>query len=321
MPGYLRPHVQIVVPPPASPTDSSKKDHLGNPGSYWVEFTFQLHWRLLTDDYHGDLRAGFIGDSHLVISDPIATEDDKKHVFSVRGVRSGNRYLLFCNRNGRLSHINVHLDASNFADALSLARLDLEPLLAGWFANFNVPFCIFRTRILEESSNIVHNVVYFQAYPTRRMSQEEMGQDYWFPEDQRVLEFYRDGLSATSPKYQFLCFYKVIELILLLRTNRDREARRNGVSRSVIPETLSIEDWFRSHLTPDVTRAVEGKKYTYIRDEVLRPLRNKIAHALTEDDDGMRVTDDEVFPYLPVAKLMAERLLRDECKPRDASST
>lgn len=138
-----------------------------------------------------------------------------------------------------------------------------------------------------------------------------MNRGYWVPKDTRVLDFYREALNATNPKYQFLCYFKVVELILNLRTERDSLARKQGKKVKRVRVLLLEEKWFLEHLSQDVKKLL-GKKFTTIKDNILRPIRNKIAHALVEEDDGTELRDDEIFPYLPVVKLMSERLLAAE---------
>jgi hypothetical protein len=139
-----------------------------------------------------------------------------------------------------------------------------------------------------------------------------MSRGYWVPEDTRVLDFYREALNSTSPKYQFLCYFKVVELVLSLRAERDSLARKQGKKVKRVRDLLLEEKWFLEHLSDDLKPTVLGKKFTTIKERVLRPIRNKIAHALVRDDDGTRLRDDEIFPYLPVAKLMSDKLLAAE---------
>jgi hypothetical protein len=312
MPGYLRPHVQTILPGPKDPKYTSERDSSGRHGSYWVEFTFQPSPILQSSLEEEELRSGFIGDSHLVISDPLPEGVNRKHVFTVNESKKDVEYFIHCNKQGRLSHVNFKSNADNFDQVLMLARRNFEPFLSGWSARFNVPLYVFRIRILEESSNIVRNILFYQLYPIVHISQEDMNRGYRVPEDTRVLDFYREALNSTSPKYQFLCYFKVVELVLSLRAERDLMARQQGKKVNRVRDLLLEEKWFLEHLSDDLKPTILGKKFTTLKDSVLRPIRNKIAHALVEDDDGTQLKDDEIFPYLPVAKLMAERLLAAE---------
>lgn len=321
MPGYLRPHIQTIYPGPQDPKYTPEHDPAGREGSYWVEFTFQPNPLLKSDLGEQELRSGFIGDSHLVISDPLPQGTDRKHVFTVRDSKEIGECFVYCNTHGRLSHVNFLCHAEHFDSAIELAKTNFEPFLSGWSARFNTPLYIFRIRALEESSNIVRNILYHQLYPEIHISLEDMNREYLFPEDSRVLDFYREALNATNPKYQFLCFFKVIELVLNLRTKRDSVSRKEGNRVKRTRDLLLEEKWFMQHLSDELKPFVIGKKFTTIRNDVLRPIRNKIAHALVKDDDGYRLSEEEIFPYLPIAKLMAQRLLLAESQEQLTGST
>jgi len=312
MPGYLRPHVQTIFPGPQDPKYTSEQDPSGKLGNYWVEFTFQPSLILLSNLKEEELRSGFIGDSHLEISDILPEGVNRKHVFTVKEAKRDCEYFVYCNKYGRLSHVNFMSNADNFDQSLMLARTRFEPFLSGLSAKFNVPLNVFRIRVFEESSNIVRNTIFYQRYPVVKISQEDMNRGYWVPEDTRVLDFYREALNSTSPKYQFLCYFKVVELVLSLRAERDSLARKQGKKVKRVRDLLLEEKWFLEHLSDDLKKTVLGKKFTTIKESVLRPIRNKIAHALVRDDDGTRLRDDEIFPYLPVVKLMSDKLLAAE---------
>lgn len=312
MPGYLRPHVQTILPGPQDPKYTLEQNPAGGRGSYWVEFTFQPSPILQSNLNNEELRSGFVGDSHLAISDPLPDGIDRKHVFTVKEENNNFEYFIYCNKHGRLSHVNFKSNAGDFEEAFILARKTFDPFLSSWSARFNVPLNVFRIRVLEESSNIVRNTIFYQFYPVVQISHQDMNRGYWVPEDTRILDFYREALNSTNPKYQFLCYFKVVELVLSLRAERDTLARKQGKKVRRVRDLLLEEKWFLEHLSDDVIPSVIGKKYTTIKDSVLRPIRNKIAHALVEDDDGGKLSDDEVFPYLPVVKLMSEKLLAAE---------
>lgn len=218
-------------------------------------------------------------------------------------------YFFYCNASGRLSHANLHCQAKNFEHAIDIAKKNLDPFLSGWSVRFNIPLYIFRIRAMEESTDIVHSIFYHQFYPEIHTTLEDIIRGYWLPEDMRVFDFYREALNTTSPKYQFLCYYKVIELVLSLREKRDLQTRNKGKKHKRNIELFMEEEWFMPHLSDDLKPLVLGKKFTIIRNSVLRPIRNKIVHALMKNDDSYHLSDEEIFPYLPIAKLMAHQLL------------
>ncbi|MCL4538042.1 MAG: hypothetical protein M1378_00315 [Bacteroidetes bacterium] len=312
MPGYLRPHTQTIFPGPGDPRFKLGQNYEGSPGWYWVELTLHPHPVLFSEVDVTSLRNEFIGDSLVTLSDPLLIGESRRHIFTIQFQDSSLEFFVYCNQKGRLSHFNVHFRASNYDEAIEVARTNIQPFLSGWATRFNIPIYVFRIRVQEEATNIVRNILYHQLYTPVRISYEEINRLYWFPRDTRLLSFYHEALNSTNPKYQFLCYFKVIELVLGLRGKKAAEAKTRRERTGRRRETLPDEEWFRLHLAPDVQARLVGKKFTTIRDNVLRPIRTRIAHGLLDNDMDSEISDEEVYPYMPIAKLMAERLLSAE---------
>jgi len=302
MPGYLRPHIQIILPGPGDPTYKPGQNPEGGPGWYWVELTLHPHPILFSEIDRTSLRNDFIGDSLVNLSGPLSVGENREHIFTIQLRNTNLEYFVYCNQKGRLSHFNIRCQASNFQESIKAARNNIQPFLSGWATRFNIPIYVFRIRALEEATNIRQNILYHQLYGPVTVSYEEIDRLYGFPKDTRLISFYHEALNSSSPKYQFLCYFKVIELVLGLRGKK--KVRRR--------DTLPDEEWFRLHLTPDLQARLIGKKITAIRDNALRPIRNRIAHGLLDEDVDGDISNEEVYPYMPVAKLMAERLLLAE---------
>lgn len=130
MPGYLRPHIQTMYPGPSDPKYRKEQNPFGEPGSYWVEFTFQVNPRLSSEESPKALRQEFIGDSLLIIGKQLARGETRKHVFTIRtGANSSMEYFVYCNKSGFLSHINMHHKADSFDEAISCAQDNIKPFL------------------------------------------------------------------------------------------------------------------------------------------------------------------------------------------------
>jgi len=304
--GYLRPHVQTIFP------GSAKADYDGETGWYWVELTFQTSPILFSEVPEGSLRGDFVGDSLIILTDPLPVDADRKRVFTIKARSVGLDYFVYCNNKGRLSHINVHCHALGFSQAIELTLAGVRPFLSGWSLRINVPISIFRIRALEDKSQVVRNILYHQLYSPVRLSESDLNRMYEMPEDDRIVSFYHDALNATDPKYQYLCYYKVIELSYSLRAKKASEAKAQGRPFAMPKEVLPDSESFTCHLTPDVRVQVVGQKFTSVRDNILRPLRNRIAHGFLEEDGGEIIPDKEVYPHLPVAKYVAEQLIFHE---------
>ncbi len=304
--GYLRPHAQTSFPGPAKP------DYEGETGWYWVELTFQTSPIFFSEIPEGSLRGDFVGDSLIILTDPLPVGNDRNRVFTIQARSAGLDYFVYCNNKGRLSHINVHCNAPGFSQAIEQTLAGVCPFLSGWSLRFNVPISIFRVRALEDKSQVVRSILYHKLYSPVRLSESDLNRVYKVPEDDRIVSFYHDALNATDPKYQYLCYYKVIDLSYLLRARKASEAKAQGRPFAKPKEVLPDSESFTCHLTPDIRGQVVGQKFTSVRENILRPLRNRIAHGFLEGDGGEIVADEEVYPYLPVAKYVAEQLIFHE---------
>jgi hypothetical protein len=310
VPGFLRPLVKTEFPDGAG----ANRFKGGSDGLYWVEIAFQPQPFLQTDDETSTLESGFIGDSHLIVSDPLDGETDRKHCFTIDCESLKTKYYFYCNIRGRLSHVNIKLVSKNIEESVRLARYNLEPFLSGWAARFNVPIYIFRTRVLEELTGVTQTTIFHQLYPRIRIPEAEISNKvWWYPDDTRLLDLYREALNTTSPKYQFLCYFAAIHLAFRIRKNRSAIATEKGDRSARKRERFDEADWFSNILTAKVRAEVIGKKLTAVYER-LRPLRNQIAHALVDEDndESVLISDDHIYPYLPVAKRLAERLLSNE---------
>jgi hypothetical protein len=121
---------------------------------------------------------------------------------------------------------------------------------------------------------------------------------YVTPEAAALFAIYRDAINSSSPFYQFLCFYKIIERIDRRRGEVSAAARAAGQSPSHPP--LKVPDTYDEVLawlpafsmagfpwTMDLARAAilpkcMGKSVKYIRDTHLTEIRDNIAHALLD---------------------------------------
>lgn len=255
MPGYLRPHIQTTFPGPDDQRQKSDQNQEGRPGWYWVELTFQPNPILFSEAEQILLRQDYIGDSLLILSDPLPVDEDRKHIFTIKAQPDALEYFVYCNQKGRLSHINFRHHASCFAEAIRVAREKIQPFLSGWSVHFNVPLYVFRIRALEESTNVVRTIFYHQLYAPVHVSSAETNRLYWFPGDTRVISFYHDALNATSPSYQFLCYFKVTELVLGLRGKRAAEAKQKGNvkirQRDVFRMKIGLACIFQQSLQPN----------------------------------------------------------------------
>lgn len=308
MPGYLRPHIKKTVPSDHEKADLISKND-GDSGDFWVELTFCPQFILHRSPGEEAPHSALGGDSHFQIHEALPPGEAKRRVATVSysGEQQLLRYFVFCNAAGRMSHINVRCQAVDSDAAEKTAKKGIEPLFAHLCVTFNAPVNVLRIRVMENSTGVTSSTLFHQTYPIVDVSAEAFSA--WVGNDYRAIHFYREALSTTSPKYQLLCYYKVIELLLELQAKRASQERQAGNSVNMIVERFSDEQWLADHISPELLGQIVGKKYTWIKDKVLRPVRDKVAHALLKETDSFEHHDEEVFPYLPIAKVMAEKLI------------
>lgn len=128
------------------------------------------------------------------------------------------------NRAGRLARVHLAVHANTFADAEKHAHDAVMPVLSWLAFEANVAVEVVATAITE------------QATSTRQVSARMMGRVHaateprgWSTAELRpFLAAYREGLNSTSPLYQAISFYKIIEGARAFQKRRTREAIRVG---------------------------------------------------------------------------------------------
>jgi hypothetical protein len=84
---------------------------------------------------------------------------------------------------------------------------------------------------------------------------------------------YREGLTSSSVNYGFLCFYKVIEGIRMLRRQRVAKGERRRYDNE------KIEGEIAQHFPKEF----DGKRFGYAIEKMV-PIRDRIAHAFLDKD-------------------------------------
>jgi hypothetical protein len=293
---------------------------------YRVVFVLHRPGVPLSGEYEFSMAPDREGNSHLILRAPAA-------MIRVDHVDETNRpgtFTVHPNKSGFLGRVEAQLDATSFDDALQAAYSGMASILSSWSLHLDVPLRVFQVICTQEATarTITSVVVPFPERPlvvrTRSHSTREL---------RAHASLYREALNSNSAPYQYLCLYKIIEGIRLRRVHvRNSPARtnRDAVRASeVVPRTEEeFVPWlnrlyyvrpiwqtadFKTLFPPPVRRWKFGR----IVDETLLPLRDSVAHALTEKG-AVRLSVDEflhtraVEAWLPLTKLMARRMLKNE---------
>ena len=154
------------------------------------------------------------------------------------------------------------------------------------------------------------------------------------PECRAHASLYREALNSNSQVYQFLCFFKIIEGILVRRARLGAEAKTAGQSfvrpLELIPEDraelipwlkriyLVRPKWEEIDLEMIFVREVRGRRVNYVIEKYLRPLRVDVAHALFSEAGEVTLSSDEmlhagrVSKWLSLTRCIVRRMLKNE---------
>jgi hypothetical protein len=231
---------------------------------------------------------------------------------------------------GFLAQLRCEFHALDFREAFLRAVRALSPALSDISICLDVPIAIGQIDTIELRT---------EARQTRLITTPPgiplYGPGLRAPSDEFRLYagVYREALNSLSLRYQFLCYYKIIEGITARRSRLSaaavgqRASPRRGVER-MPQDTQSRAAWFEGLFSfrPEVDdfildntfpSEVLGRKITYVRDHHLRPIRLRVAHAVLDSGELTLSPDDpaeemELIKWLPVAKCISRLLMKND---------
>jgi hypothetical protein len=308
----------------------------GLPGDYECVFVLNRPgFNLIPENAHS-FAERLEGDSHLAISRP---------AFSPPGNPTADQILIsgdtedghfeftgFPNKRGYLGKIKSKpFRANDLMDAARKCYRALAPSLSKWSTELDIPLNVFQVESKElRTGNSQMSIVTafkeapFAVRPTAHLETEFRG----------YASLYREALGST-PIYQFLCFFKIIEAVAARRKRLERKAIRDGTAFNrpdeVIPgQPDQFVPWLRAlfhvqrqwdQMSLDAIFQAEarGKPCADVVTAVLRPLRDRIGHALglLQGEELELSADDllqreEVNTWLPLTKCIVRRMLKNE---------
>jgi hypothetical protein len=152
------------------------------------------------------------------------------------------------------------------------------------------------------------------------------------PEFRNYAALYREALNTDSPVYQFLCLFKILEALRARRTRLAREAKRKNASYTAPDEVLpsapaDIKSWLErlfyirrefdlSAFESAVPQDLRGRKASDVIENVLKPLRVKVAHALFGNGGELPLSSDDLtHTHSVTGRLLVTKCLVRECLP------
>jgi Methylamine utilization protein MauJ/SEC-C motif len=308
----------------------------GIPGDYKVTFVLQRPGYNLLPERQYSYARGLRGSSHLAITKPAFTPPTSPDAIQIRiyaRTEDGNfTFTGFPDDAGFLGKVESEpFRAASFSDAEERAYRALVPSLSNWSVHLDIPLHIYQVDSTHVSSGNTRMSmctpiweVPFSVTPTAELQ----------PEFRGYAGLYREALDSNSDVYAFLCLFKIIEGILSRRRRLAVEAKNVGGQftrpQRRVPE--KPEDripwlnavfpvrqlWDPMALDSIFKPEVRGKKFGDVVDNILRPLRVDIAHALSLKSGELTLSVDELLHtqkvnnWLPLTKCIVRRMLKDE---------
>jgi hypothetical protein len=303
--------------------------------SYRVVFTLD---RDVADIQNLTFESGRAGDSYIVFTKPekerSGAEPDRMVVFSSHTDDKGRTHRLEitgeANPEGRLGKLLVEVPAPSFQDAENIAFREVSPFLSVLSFELDVPIRLAQLDVTQLSTQ---NTSMNYVCPFPDMVPTGLAQNN-SPYIQSLLSLYREGINSNSQNYQFLCWYKMVEGInekrrvetTALKADLHRkfperleesaiEQRKRFAEIFPVLRTASMADENYDHIVPEDVR---GWKFNRVREKNLEPIRNRIAHMLSEPSGDLSLTPDsrettrEVTKWLSLLRFIARVMTVNE---------
>ena len=334
VPGQV--HHVIVVNHFRNPDDPrNKSGPHGQPGKYKVVLVLSRPGFPLAREGQHAFADKFLGDSHLAITRPAFSTPENEHATSV-AINADTPFgrfdfIAYPNTRGFVGKIVIEsLEANGFEDAELKGYRIVAPTLSQWSILRDIPIHVFQTDSIELATGNTrmsfdnpHVETTFAVPPRARMTDDF----------RRYASLYREALNCNTAAYRFLCFYKIIEGIMARRNRLNGEARSRGeepkryderlpADRDACPQWLNAifyerPNWDAISIGETFTPKLLGKKFTWILDKQLRPLRHNIAHAVLDSGEPPLLADEgedlqRITRLLPMTRCIARRMLKNE---------
>jgi len=277
--------------------------------------------------------AGLMGDSYVHFAKPKSertdADADEMVIFCAHGGRKVELRGV-ANEHGRLGKVCVEVPAASFHEAETIALDAAFPFLSSLAFNLDIPLRLAQMDVMQLStrnSSMTYACPYTEVVPSG-------GEYFNSPYIQSLLSLYREGINSYSPNYQFLCWYKIVEGINAKR--EPESAQLKGPLPLKYPERLEgdnieqrkrLEEAFPFIKLCGATDAawddlvpaeVRNWKFNRVREQRLEPLRNKIAHMISEPSGDLSLSPDsrenasEVNKWISLLRFIARVMLMNE---------
>jgi SEC-C motif len=289
--------------------------------------------RTVAENQGFSFEAGLMGDSYVHFAKPENERTDSDADEMVIFCAHGNQKVELrgvANEHGRLGKVSVQVPAASFFEAETIALDAAFPFLSSLAFNLDIPLRVAQmdvTQLSARNSSMTYTCPYTEVVPSG-------GEYFNSPYIQSLLSLYREGINSYSPNYQFLCWYKIVEGINAMR--EPEVAQLKGPLPLKYPERLEkvnteqrrrLEEAFpfiklcgsADAAWDDLVPAeVRNWKFNRVREQKLEPLRNKIAHMISEPSGDLSLSPDsrenasEVNKWISLLRFIARVMVMNE---------
>jgi hypothetical protein len=306
------------------------------PGEFKVQFLLSRPGHQVFDERNPSFIHTAVGDSHLRIAKHISERTEPSDAISLKLIGNGIGWSIpfdcLVNDNGCVGKIVVErLRANDYIHAEAVAYRALAPFLSAWSASLDIPLSVETIQVTDlnthtESLRVLHP--YLEMKPGGGVG-PPLSDEYC-----HFASVYREAMNATSVFYRFLCFYKIVESFYLRRNKLAEQAKVRGEEPRKYTEDvplsteairgilLWIYPWRRdlddeliiSQILPE--EAI-GKRFKTLREKILEPMRDTIAHGLMRSGEIKAVADrledlENVSKWLPLLRIWVRVLFATE---------
>ncbi|MHB1357436.1 MAG: methylamine utilization protein MauJ, partial [Anaerolineae bacterium] len=193
------------------PKSQIERSPAGSPGIYLVTFVFTLPGKnMLRGDLDsvmlmqsGESLLQYPANQQLVV--PFTNENGKANI------------VFSSNKQGVIANAQMRTEAQDFENAERIANDLVAPLVSYWSYFYDVPMDIAGYEVVEERTDTRRYSFGIILGKPKPMISDEY---HLVPDYHRMFAAYREAMNTTNEFYQALSFYKIVEGITTLRTNK-----------------------------------------------------------------------------------------------------
>ena len=223
------------------------------------------------------------------------------------------------------------IPATDAQDARTKVYRALASSLSNIAIQLDMPISVYQSDMIElaTGNRFISIVSPHLERPMEIASTATMSKEF-----RSLAALYREALNSDTPAFQFLCYFKILEGIREESQQLIAEARTVGKEISKPPaQVVPSEDaqfvpwlnavygvgrpWDFIMLQSMFVPEARGKKFNQIIDDCLRPVRDRVAHAILDSGELTLSADEdldvrELYKWLSLMKCIVRHMLKSD---------